>query len=43
MLIDGFVDKLRRNYDTIKFQYNAIINDISISTNEFYSLCCEYQ
>lgn len=27
----------------LKFNYNAIVNDISVSTNEFYSLCCEYQ
>lgn len=40
VLIDGFVDKLRKNYDCLKTNYNVIINDISISTNEFYSMCC---
>jgi len=42
-LIDGFVDKLKKNYDQLKFNYNALVNDMSVSTNEFYSLCIEYQ
>ena len=42
-MIDSFVEKFRKNYDQLKFQYNAVVNDLSISTNEFYSLCCEYQ
>ena len=27
----------------MKFNYNALVNDMSVSTNEFYSLCIEYQ
>ena len=42
-MIDGFVDKLKKNYDQLKFNYNALVNDMSVSTNEFYSLCIEYQ
>lgn len=42
-LIEGFVDKMRKNNDQLKIQYNALVNDVSVSTNEFYSLCCEYQ
>ena len=43
MLIDGFVEKFKKNYENLKLHYNSIVNDISVSTNEYYSLCCEYQ
>ena len=43
ILIDGFVEKFKKNYDQLKFQYNAIVNDFTVSTNEFYSLCCDTQ
>ena len=33
MLIDGFVEKFNKNYDQLKFQYNAVVNDLSVSTN----------
>ncbi len=27
----------------MKFQYNAFVNDVFISINQIYSLCCDYQ
>ena len=43
MLIDGFVVKFRKSYDTLKMQYNDFINDLSASHNEYFALCMEYQ
>ena len=27
----------------MKFQYNSFVNDVFVSINEIYSLCCDYQ
>jgi hypothetical protein len=42
-LIHGFVSKLEANQKQLKASVSSMVHDYSESTNEFYSLCCEYE